>query len=380
MSLLTKVKKQFKRSIVQSVSIETLLKDNLSKYNVVLPETIATEEAPQMVFASETTSLQGVFYSTPLAYTTVLEDVFYCPLYSVILTKDRKIIRESFNITKPVEDFKLDCLFTSKVEDISGYSVIWHQTTNNYYHTLIDNLPRFYLTSLHDIIQDNDNHVKLIHSRKIFDMEAFYLSKLLLPNIQICQVSGYASEDRPLLFRLEKLILSKFLNHNFSGFIPSSYRNQIFTRFLPQRPRIKNKRIFISRRQAHNQRHIINEAEVIQTLAIYGFEVYTLEKMPLHEQIELFYDADAVVATHGAGLTNILFCEHVKVLELFPYPFVIPYFYYLAKSMGHKYQYWCGNGEYDATQGWNSNFVVDILQLQNILESFMAPKIGEHIL
>ena len=41
MSLLTKVKKQFKRSIIQSVSIETLLKDDLSKYNVVLPETIA---------------------------------------------------------------------------------------------------------------------------------------------------------------------------------------------------------------------------------------------------------------------------------------------------------------------------------------------------
>ncbi|BDA73774.1 hypothetical protein CAL7716_079400 [Calothrix sp. PCC 7716] len=126
MSLLTKVKKQFKRSIIQSVSIETLLKDDLSKYNVVLPETIATEEAPKMVFASEATSLQGVSHSTPLAYTIVLEDVFYCPLYSVILTKDRKIICESFNITKPVEDFKLDCLFTSKVEDISGYSVIWH--------------------------------------------------------------------------------------------------------------------------------------------------------------------------------------------------------------------------------------------------------------
>ncbi|BDA73773.1 hypothetical protein CAL7716_079390 [Calothrix sp. PCC 7716] len=211
-------------------------------------------------------------------------------------------------------------------------------------------------------------------------MESFYLSQFLLPNIQICQVPDSTYINQPLLFRLEKLILSKFLNHNFSGFIPNSYRNQIFTRFLPQRPRIKNKRIFISRRQAYNQRHIINEAEVIQTLAIYGFEVYTLEKMSINEQIELFYDADAVIATHGAGLTNILFCEHVKVLELFPYPFIIPYFYYLAKSMGHRYQYLCGNGEYDATQGWNSNFVVDILQLQNILESFMAPKIGEHTL
>ena len=253
---------------------------------------------------------------------------------------------------------------------IEADSVIWHQTTNNYYHTLIDNLPRFYLTSLHDIIQDNDNHIKLLHSRKIFDMESFYLSKFLLPNIQICPLPNYASKQ-PLLFRLEKLILSKFLNHNFSGFIPSTYRNQIFTKFLPQRPRTKNKRIFISRQQAYNQRHIINEAEIIKTLCTYGFEVYTLEKMPLNEQIELFYDAEAVVATHGAGLTNILFSEHVKVLELFPYSFVIPYFYYLAKSMGHVYQYWCGDSQYDIRQGWNNNFTVNIPQLQKILEQLL---------
>jgi hypothetical protein len=370
MSLLTQFKKQFKRSIIKSVSIDTLLKDEFSKSNVVLPETIATPEALQMVFAHETKSLQAEYHSTPLAYTTILEDVFYCPLYSIVLTKDRRIIRESFNVTKPVEDFKLDYLFTSNIENISGYSVIWHHTTNNYYHTLIDNLPRFYLTSLHHIIQDNDNYIKLVHSRKIFDMESFYLSKFLLPNIEICPLPNYASKQ-PLLFRLEKLILSKFLNHNFSGFIPSTYRNQIFTKFLPQRPRTKNKRIFISRQHAYNQRHIINEAEVIKVLAVYGFEVYTLEEMPVHQQIELFYDAEAIVATHGAGLTNMLFSDHVKVLELFPYPFVIPYFYYLAKSMGHTYQYWCGNSKYDMTQSWNSNFVVNILQLKEILERLL---------
>ncbi|BAZ09398.1 hypothetical protein NIES4071_12060 [Calothrix sp. NIES-4071] len=368
MNLLGQLKKKFKRAIIKSVSIDTAY-NNLSKHNVVLPETIATPEALQMVFMGEAKLLQAETHSTPLAYTVILEDVFYCPEYSIILTKDRKIISDSQNVNKPIEDFKLDCLFTSNVEDISGYSVIWHQTTNNYYHTLIENLPRFYLTSLHNVIPNNDNHIKLLHSRKIFDMEKFYLSKFISPNIEIYPVSNQASRGTQI-FRLEKLILSKFLNHCSSGFIPSKYRNQIFDKFLPQRPRARNKRIFISRKQAYNGRHIRNESEIIELLYRYGFEVYQMEKIPPEQQIELFYDAEAVVASHGAGLTNILFSENIKVLEFFPYPFVIPHYYYLAKSMGHRYYYLCSDCQYNATLGWNNDFTVDIKQLQKILERF----------
>jgi capsular polysaccharide biosynthesis protein len=159
------------------------------------------------------------------------------------------------------------------------------------------------------------------------------------------------------------------LNHQFSAFIPSTYRQKIYDVFLPQRARVKNKIIFISRAESYNQRHVTNELELIKVLEKFGFQKYILEKMSLPEQTELFYDADAVVAPHGAGLSNIIFSENIKVIELFPYPFVIPYFYYLAKSMGHTYQYWCGNYQYKDAQGWNDNFFVDVPELQQILES-----------
>ncbi len=368
-NILGQLKKQFKRSIIKSTFIETASDCKSKKSNVVFPETIATPEASQMFFIDEAKSLQGATHSTPCAYTTILEDVFYCPQYSIILTNDKKIILDSFNVLKPLEDFKLDYLFTSNIQEVPGYSMIWHQVTNNYYHTLIDNLPRFYLTSLHDIIQQNDVEIKLIHTRNIFDMEMFYLKKFMKPNIKVNPIHNHQDFlNKPKLFHLEKIVISTFLNHNFSGFLPSQYRKDIFDKFLPQKPRVNKKKIFISRKEAYNKRNIVNEAELLEVLYKFGFEKYTLEKMPLTEQIELFYNAEAVVSAHGAGLTNMVFSENLKVLELFPYPFIIPYFYYLAKSMGHTYQYWCSDCQYNTTQGWNSNFIVDIPQVQKILE------------
>lgn len=363
------LKKQAKRLIVKTASMETVYGQELKKFNIIPSESIATPEAPKMTFIEPARFLQAETHSTPHAYTTILSGVFYCPLYSVILTKNREIISETLNVVKPPEDFRINDLFTLNIEVISGYSAIWHQTTNNYYHTLIDNLSRFYLTSLHDEFQKEDTEIKLLHSRSISNMEKFYLTQFLRPNIQIISVTNNSKmKEKPKLFYIERLFLSTFLNHKFSAFIPSAYRQAIYHRFLPQRARVRRKRIYISRAESYNQRHITNESELLKALDKFGFQKYILENMPLSEQIELFYDAEVVVAPHGAGLSNIIFSDNIKVLELFPYPFVIPYFYYLAKSMGHTYQYWCGNCQYNNTQGWNNNFVVDIPKLQQILE------------
>ena len=46
-----------------------------------------------------------------------------------------------------------------------------------------------------------------------------------------------------------------------------------------------------------------------------------------------------VVGTHGAGLANLFFADHARVLELFPQWFVLPHYYYLSRSLGHSYRY-----------------------------------------
>ena len=47
--------------------------------------------------------------------------------------------------------------------------------------------------------------------------------------------------------------------------------------------------------------------------------------MSVAEQVELFVYADVVVAPHGAGLTNLLFCrEGTRIVEIFPPTYINP--------------------------------------------------------
>ena len=78
------------------------------------------------------------------------------------------------------------------------------------------------------------------------------------------------------------------------------------------------RRLFISRSIARNRR-IVNEDEIWALLEPRGFEYVLAEKLPFAEQIAMFAGAEAVVAPHGAGLANLVFCAPgTRVVELFP--------------------------------------------------------------
>ncbi|NOG52157.1 MAG: glycosyltransferase family 61 protein [Chloroflexi bacterium] len=79
----------------------------------------------------------------------------------------------------------------------------------------------------------------------------------------------------------------------------------------PDQPR----RLYISRSKARRRR-VLNESAVIALLAPLGFEAFTLEDLSVAEQVRLFAGAEAVVAPHGSGLTNLVFGQGIKVIEL----------------------------------------------------------------
>lgn len=75
-------------------------------------------------------------------------------------------------------------------------------------------------------------------------------------------------------------------------------------------------RIFINRR---GSRRPANSQGFKALLRRFGFEEHFLEDHSLPKQIELFRNAEAVVAMHGAGLTNLIFCgAGTVVVELMP--------------------------------------------------------------
>lgn len=76
------------------------------------------------------------------------------------------------------------------------------------------------------------------------------------------------------------------------------------------------RRIYVSRAGAR-ERRVHNDTAVLDALSSYGFESYRLEELPVAEQVQLFAEADVVVAPHGAGLSNLVYSEGVSVVELF---------------------------------------------------------------
>jgi capsular polysaccharide biosynthesis protein len=59
---------------------------------------------------------------------------------------------------------------------------------------------------------------------------------------------------------------------------------------------------------------LANEDQVMGAVTRAGFEVVTLTGMTVAEQARLFNEASHIIAPHGAGLTNILFCQPGTVL------------------------------------------------------------------
>jgi hypothetical protein len=79
--------------------------------------------------------------------------------------------------------------------------------------------------------------------------------------------------------------------------------------------RERSRKIYVSRRRARGRR-VRNEEEVMAALS--GFERLELEGMTVADQAALFASAVCVVAPHGAGLTNLVFCHPgTRVIELF---------------------------------------------------------------
>ncbi|MFW5881332.1 MAG: glycosyltransferase family 61 protein [Roseicyclus sp.] len=106
----------------------------------------------------------------------------------------------------------------------------------------------------------------------------------------------------------------------------------------PRLPRAaRSRRIYVSRARARFRR-LRNEDEILPMLEARGFERVFLEEMDFEAQVELMRRAEAVVAPHGAGLTNVMFCaEGTHVVEIASPRFPNPNFYAVASAMGQPY-------------------------------------------
>ncbi len=91
--------------------------------------------------------------------------------------------------------------------------------------------------------------------------------------------------------------------------------------------------------------------------------------------MSLFRDAEIVIAPHGGGLANLVFCTPgAKVIELFP-PANIDLYYRLATQLGLNY-FFVKSGDAPGTFMGSEDYHIDVAELKTVLDTAISGTFG----
>ena len=106
--------------------------------------------------------------------------------------------------------------------------------------------------------------------------------------------------------------------------------------------------IYLTRADS-SYRFVINEHDLVDTLAPLGFQVVELSKLSFRSQVSLFRSAICIVSPHGAGLSNICYLgQGSSIVELFHPEYVNVCFWGISSLLGIAYSYVVGSPVLDS--------------------------------
>ncbi|WP_144051207.1 DUF563 domain-containing protein [Calothrix sp. PCC 7507] len=202
----------------------------------------------------------------------------------------------------------------------------------NYFHWLFDCLPRLHLLKLSGLYDDID--LFLVPSLKY----SFQRETLSYLNIDLARTIDSIYNPN---ITVKKLVVSDHPIEASSEPIPAWICDFLRQSFLHKAiiPQLKSNKIYINRKDASNNRKILNEDELVEALTKLGFISISATDYSLCEQIGIFANAEVIVAAHGAGLGNLVFCQaETKVVEIFNYEFQPKMYEHLSHRLGLPYK------------------------------------------
>jgi capsular polysaccharide biosynthesis protein len=105
-------------------------------------------------------------------------------------------------------------------------------------------------------------------------------------------------------------------------------------------PSEKRHPVYVVRTAGANNRAVRNQPAVLRRLERRGFEIIDPSTLTAAQQIEAFSSASVIVSAHGAALANLVFASPGSaVVELFPAGGALPDYWRLASSAGLTYRY-----------------------------------------
>lgn len=218
-------------------------------------------------------------------------------------------------------------------ERIDGTVAVLSSLSGNvYFHWMVDLLPRIEILRRGGINLDQIDWFLVNNYQSRFQQET--LRALGIPQEKIL-----ASDRHPHLVAKE-LIVPSFGSH--LGWLQPwglKFLREVFLTPKVQSQKCFSERIYISRENA-KYRRVLNEPEVKELLGEYGFITVSPENLSLEEQIAMFAGAKIIIAPHGSGLTNIIFCQPgTKVIELISPHYLRYYYWGISQQLGLEHYY-----------------------------------------
>lgn len=188
--------------------------------------------------------------------------------------------------------------------------LITPEAKGNYYHWMIDLLPRLLLIKKNNLSDFSERSVILHFPPKSYEAETLDLLNISGENVVRIQpfelvvvkdlvVANYYSNERNFP-KWKKTLLKEF--------------KELVT--TTNSSETEYKKVYLYRGNQRIRR-LIQEEDLVKILRGRGFKIVDPQKLRLVEQIQILKQARIVVSIHGAALTNIVFCEKgSSVIEL----------------------------------------------------------------
>lgn len=260
----------------------------------------------------------------PGAYAVTLENASVCTAYGLVMWNNKlyqdSLWRWSTLYRAPKDIFPLP-IATESDETIA---VIALQGFSNYYHWMLEILPRLYILK----------QSKVAYDKLYFPPLQTKFAQTTLQHLGI-DITKVIEATNNTHIKPKKLIFPSQPAE--SQVTPLWVIEFLQDRFLKDYT-VKDgkKRIFMSRKNA-TIRRIINEQTVFELLEPLGFEKVFMEKLSVIEQAELIHESEIIVGIHGAALTNIVFARKgTLIIELFQ-EHLEKCFFELSHTMNLKY-------------------------------------------
>lgn len=312
-----------------------------------------------------TSSVHLVQESAPARIFQFREIDFWGRYGGSVVTSDHKLIAELSPDVWGVENhpiFSSLRLPRSERLDRRTAIAVTPEAPGNYYHWLIDLLPRLLL--LRDFAGSFAafDRILLNGSRSNYELES--LAAIGAPLSKIVYVGAN---------KRFQIVDATFASMDQDCAATAPWKVRALRNLAPHSQSAPPRRLYLSRRSAAVRR-VVNEEALAELLRAHDFEILDLEKIAWRDQVERFAGASVIIAPHGAALANIAFCPPgTRVIEFSTRAGYRDFYPRLAAAAALQYEFIEAQPVVTATASHraveNDDMIVDPLKLRAILES-----------